>query len=451
VTRRAEGAKPLVQKAGLTYQLTAEDIGTTFTFSRVRRRSDALTGFMSVKTSLDVKTMSDNGILYVGSLNLIGPRVRAEFAKALTTKTPGFDIDWAELLDTFAEQVLVLEMAGEPIVEIGDMVVPRTAGAWAWEPFVPKGAPALFYGPGGSGKSRFALAGALSIQMGREILPNCPPHLKGNVLYLDWETDRDTVAERVQMICRGLGLPPVRISYRRCIRPLADDVEDLTAYVLQKNIVFLVVDSAGGAIGKQGEYGDANEGALRLFEALRIIGRPTAIVDHVSKQEMKMSGKVRGALPYGSIYKVNMARAAWEVRPIETASSDDESVHVSAFHHTKSNDSRLRPPFALRADFDEQQVAFSPYDGLLIEDDEEEGLRREVAVDPAGQIEQALRGSKMSMPDIAKYTGLKYDTVKKTLYRGKGKRFLKDEQNDLWTTATTKLTAIPGGGGGMVS
>lgn len=447
MTRRPdEGKPPVVRKAGMSYQLLFEDIATTLTLSRIRRRSDGIHGYLTARTTgLDVLTANNTGVLLVGAIHLDVPKQRKEFAAALATKTPGFDIDWLTWLDHFAERVNVMEMTGEPIVEIGDTPVPKTAGTWSWEPFVPKGAPALFYGPGGSGKSRFALAGAISVKMGREILPNCPPNVKGQPLYLDWETDRDTVAERVQMICAGLGQPPVSISYRRCVRPLADDVEELGSYIAAKEIVFLVVDSAAAAIGKQGEYGDANEGALRLFEALRILGLPTVLVDHISKQEMRMSGKVRGALPYGSIYKVNMARAAWEVRPVDV---NDDEVHVSAFHHTKSNDSRLRSPFGVRVAFDDTKVEFEAYDGPLSDADLDDDtfVRKVVPKDVSKQIEELLRGAKMEGPEIAKYLGIDNETIRKALNRGKGRRFIKDEVSGLWTAATTKLTILPGGG-----
>lgn len=445
MTRRPEGAaEPIVKKAGLTYQMIDEAIGTTWTLSRVRRRTDSLTGYMTVRTSLDIKTLDGKGILLVGSLNLLGPKVREEFAKQLALKTPDFKVDWKEQIDFMAERVLAMEMAGEPIEEVGTEKVVKTAGAWAIKPLVPKGAPALFYGPGGSGKSRFALAAALSIQMGREILPGCPPAMKGNVLYLDWETDKDTVVERLQMICRGLKVDPVKISYRRCIRPLADDAEELSAYIAAKQVVFMVVDSASAAIGRQGEYGDANEGTLKLFEAIRVIGIAAMIVDHVSKAEMRMTGKVRGALPYGSIYRVNMARAAWEVRPVEMPT--DDSTHVSSFHHTKANDSKLLSPFALRADFDEEQVTFGAFEGNLDEDEWTEPMKKVVAVDVPKRIEDLMRKSQpMSPGDIAGYLDVSSDTVRQALNRGAGKRFVKDEATGLWTTSAARLTSLPGG------
>lgn len=438
MSRRAEGKPPVVTKVGLGYRMDIEDLLTSFHFSRVRRRSGEITGYMTVRTKLPIKTIGDDGILYVGSLNISGPRVRAEFAKQLASRAPGYDIDWDGLLDFFDQTVNAHEVMGEPIKQVGAAPVPKTAGQWAIEPFVPRGAGALFYGPGGSGKSRLALASALSIQMGREIIPGCPPSIKGNVLYLDWETDGNTVAERIQQICRGINVPAVDINYRRCVRPFVDDVEELAYFVNANSIIYVVIDSVGMALGKQSDFADAADGALRLFDAIRVLGTSTMLVDHVSKSEMRMDGKVRGLIPYGSIYKVNLARAAWEVRPVENR---DDEAHVTAFYHTKANDTRLRDPFGIRADFTTTDtfdaVRFGTYDGPLgpvIEPDMSVGL----PANRADQIAELLDGAKMTANDIAKYLGIDNAGIVRTTLSRYPNRFAKD--GGYWRLATPRNT-----------
>ena len=412
---------PPVEKVGLGYQMRVPEIGVGFFLTRVRRRSDEIRGYLTVKARIaGVKTFGDY-ILMVGNLDIMGTRTRKDWATTLAARAPGVDIDWSWLLNYFAERIIAGEMEGEPILSIGSQPVPRTAGQWAINPLVPKGVASLLYAPGGSGKSQTALACALSIQLGREIIPGCPPAIKGNVLYLDWETQKEVLAERLQRICRGIGpdVAPPDIFYRRCIKPLADDAEELSSFVADKDIVFVVVDSCEPAMGRANEYGDANEKALRLFDALRLIGCSALVVDHVSKQEMSMTGRKRGKMPYGSVYKVNLARAAWEMKPVTTLS--DETIIVG-MHHTKANDSRLMDPIGLQIGFNNaepQTTTFRAHDGALetYEDADEDGRSYTPVATVEAQVSELLEDHRLTPVDTAKYLGLNYNSVRSAMNR----------------------------------
>lgn len=424
--------EPPVVRMGMGYTMEVPEIGTSFHLTRVRRRSDEVTGYMTVKTHLsNVRTFSDDKLM-VGSLNILGTRTRKDWATALKERTPGFDIDWNGLLTYFAERIISSEMEGEPIVEVGSQPVPQTSGAWAIKPFLPKGVTSILYAPGGSGKSQTALALSLSVRLGTEIVPGFSPSIVGPVLYLDWETQKEVIAERLQRICKGLGRPPMDIFYRRCVKPLADDAEEISWFVAQKGIVMLVVDSCEPAMGRGNEYGDANEKALRLFDAIRLIGVSTLVVDHVSKSEMRMNGKTSGLLPYGSIYKINLARSAWEMRPVQ--SMEDDSV-VVALHHTKANDSKLHEPIGIRISFrseDTDVTSFHKYDGPI--DDAHSRPEEIVMPSPSkSRIMELVDESRMRPADIARVLNMPEGTVRSTLKRGLDDGTFVKDANDLWT------------------
>lgn len=348
------------EKVGLGYRLWPinEEVNAELRLTRLKRSSQELHGRLQVRCNFaGVKTV--NGILHSARFNLSSATTRASLAKILAGRTPGFeDMDWADALEALCLFVDEAETKGEPVVGIGQPVVEREHGRYALDPLVTAHVASLLYGPGGAGKSVLALAGALSIAVGREIIPGIPPAIKGPVLYLDWETDAYVVNERLWALCRGAKIEPANVSYRRCNRPLADDAEELSALVAELGVVYLVIDSCGPAMGTSGEYGDANESTLRLFEAIRHIGVTTQIVDHVSKQEMRSkSGRVTGLLPYGSIYKVNLARAAWELRNGTTENDDD--LRISLFN-TKANDARIHEPINLLVEWEPHEILFRP-------------------------------------------------------------------------------------------
>ena len=94
-------------------------------------------------------------------------------------------------------------------------------------------------------------------------------------------------------------------------RPLADDVERLAAYISEENIGLLIVDSAGMAIGaKDGD--NWNDGAMRLYAALRQFQTTTLLIDHVAGADLKTSGPT--SKMYGGIYKYNLARKIFELQ-----------------------------------------------------------------------------------------------------------------------------------------
>lgn len=335
------------ERIGLGHRVVADRAQSKISVTRVKRRSDGIHGEIKVEANLaGVKTI--DGVMHMARFNLSSSASRASLAKLLEQRTPGMDMDWFDGLEALCQRVMIVESSGQPFLEVGNQVIDRAGLKYLIDPVVPANVTTLLYGPGGSGKSVIALAMAMSIKHEHEIIPGLVPTTRGNVLYLDWETDAPVINERAQAIGAGAGIAPGTILYRRCIKPLADEAEDIANAVAERDIALVVIDSAGMAMGAGGEYGDANESTLRMFDAIRYINTTAVVVDHVSKQEMRSKGKVSGLLPYGSIYKVNLARSAWEVR--NGTSEDDETVRV-ALIHTKANDSRLLPQVGLEVEW----------------------------------------------------------------------------------------------------
>lgn len=417
-------------KQGMGYLLRVLDSATTIRLHRIKRRSEEISGDVLIRCRITgVKTFKDD-VLYTARLNLSSPAARQKMAEVLKLRTPGVNADWPGWLDILAQSVMGALAEGEPIAEIGFDAVDWEQPRYAVMPLSPLGEPALLYGPGGSGKSLLALTMAVATASGRELLPGTTQQLKGPVLYLDWETNRQKINRRIISIAKGADMEvPRGIFYRRQYRPLAEDVEELALFVADHKIGFVVIDSAAQAIGHQGDYGDANEGALRLFEGIRLLGEvSTVIVDHVSKQELTLAGK-KGRVPYGSVYKINYSRAAWEVRPQE-AQQMEGKLRV-ALHDFKRNDDAEHPPIGIQIDWKLDSIAFEKDDVAAIEAKHPEAK----VIAPASLVKmmlELLEGSRMKAPAIAASLGASADTVRTELNRNSN--FERDEHGFWYIT-----------------
>lgn len=425
------------EKVGMGYRCWDDKIQTEFRLTHIKRSRGDLTGELSVITNL-ATAKTHKGVLHVARFNVLSSTSRSSLAKMLEKRTPGMDMDWFDGLEWLCQNVIISEARGEEINEVG--ISPRTPPGHQYmvEPLIMKGRPALLFGPGGVGKSLLALTCGLSVAVGREIIPGIPPAVHGPVLYLDWETTAEVINDRIQAIAAGHKFKPEGMFYRRCVRPLADDAEELSAIVAQKKIVLVIVDSAAYAMGSQGEYGDANESVLRMHEALRLIGVTSQIVDHVNKTDAR--GKGGTASPYGSAYKTNAARISWEVR--KSPSTNGLAINL---YHAKSNDTQLLPPIGLTLDWEEDTISFHQSEVL----EEEETGRGETTAERI--VDVVSGGEHWELQAVSKIlSDISYDTIKKTVQRLVARSILhKDDAGRIFEPPKPgyKLRSLPGSSG----
>jgi hypothetical protein len=338
-------------KAGLGYALHVDRDATEMVVGRLTKSRGELHGMLRVQSALPA-VRSVDGTLFSARANLSSDTARKTIAKALNERAPAAGIDWLLLLDEFCTRVLAAEQAGEPVIMVG--ALPRPVGIiWRLEPLLPAGKPVVLYGEGGTGKSTLAAMVAVSVETGVTIVDGFIPH-QAPVLYLDWEADRDEINDRIRGVAIGANIPHVvQVRYRGCAGPLADQAEEIAGLVAEIGAGLVIVDSIGLAAGTSSDGADAAESALRMFSAFRLISSARAgcsvlAIDHVSKNETEQTH--RAARPYGSIYKVNLARAMFEVRRLE---DEREASSTIGLYNTKSNVRALIPPIALRLDYDE--------------------------------------------------------------------------------------------------
>lgn len=342
-----------VERLGLGYQATAYD-GVTITLSRLREARGELSAEMAVERW--------GQHLYQARFNLSAGQARASTA-ALLEKHPfgkagrGMNpIDWREVLEQLAVQVLALERAGDPTETIGDrplaMVAPRVI-----DPYLPE-AVSLLWAPQGTGKSTFAVAVALTLETYAEVIPGWHPRTERRVMVLDWEASGQEWNDRLLRVAAGVGLEPPVIAYRRMRRPLADHVEDLAAEMDRRSIGFLVVDSFEKAAGAMADGSTYEDKANRMFTALDRLAVPALVLDHIAGEDLRGGPSKVTPKSIGSVLKGAWARATYDLKrdPTASATGRDELV----LHNVKMNDAAQLPPFefAIVTDGDRGPIRF---------------------------------------------------------------------------------------------
>jgi hypothetical protein len=252
-----------------------------------------------------VELRMDDGIpVAQGQQNLMAVRSTQPF---LADVDDADTVPWrAGLRQAFYETINAWR-EGAPTVDLA--TIESSGLEWILDPLVEAGGNTRIIAPGGSGKSLFAMALALAVSTGSSEFLGLKPRVTGPVLYLDWETNAATHAQRIKALCAPAGVPFSRdlVYYRFEDAPLARSVQAVSRAVRETGAIMLVVDSAMMAAGTSGQSsGEDTTG--NLFTALRQIAKPAAVVDHKSSEAIRTQ-RLGG---YGSVYKENLARLQYE-------------------------------------------------------------------------------------------------------------------------------------------
>ena len=269
--------------------------------------------------------------IFRGRLGLLSRSGIKGAVDTLNRRVPGEP--WADLIDDVCDRALNNQKTRMRPKIVGLKEPERERPAYQVWPLLPSRQPTIIYGQGGIGKSWLAVYLCALVDNGLTV--NGLKADPGNSLYVDWETDRDTIDARAWAVKRGE--PQIDggwgLRYQSAQGPLIDWIDTLAAYVTAEKFDLVVFDSVGLALG-----GDANdaETVLAFFGALRQLEATTLLVDHMTKGP---DSQERGA--FGSVYKRNSARSLWEMRQSQNGEM------TMGLYHRKANNSRLSPPVGL--------------------------------------------------------------------------------------------------------
>lgn len=421
-----------VEKDGLGYVADIPDEGIRIHVDRLSESRGELTGELTVQRAPD-------GHLMRSRINLVSQRTRSDTAKFLGTRSSG--VDWTGLLETFALKVLDLERRGEPATLIGNRP-PRGAPDWMLHPILLRGVATLLYGEGGTGKSTFTAAVAASVATGVPLLEGWHVPAPSPVLVLDWEADGDDWNDIVSAICAGMSVPPPPIYHMPCGASLPAQLHRIAREVDDKGAKLVIVDSVGLATPSAREGTDANESALRLFSALRVLGVTSLLIDHVAKSAVGNEGSAMG--PYGSIYKTNSARAVYELRA--SPEPDPDGTRHLALIHRKGNRTAKQPTQGIRVSRDDAHI-------YLEAEPVDDSPRLASALSLQERIRRALLEARrpMTAKELASDLGTNSAVVNTTLMRATGLfiRTGSEGRENLWGVLSNTLDNNSNNGAGM--
>lgn len=330
---------PTIRANAGIYDLLWENEQVAIRIDRIRESHEHVTCEIVVKT-LRPGTPQH---LHQARLTLTSTTARQTLVKQLCQRSDE-DI-WMDIVEQACVEVLAAYRKGEPVVELHE-AKSREGPRFRLSPLLLDGHPNYIYGDGSTGKSYLATYFAVLISSGFHKCGLDP--LPANILYLDYEMSEDLMKERMLAIEQGLGEGDCSsIQYRFCVQPLANEIEAIQAIVAEKEIEFVVVDSAGPALG--GERGDPKDPVIEYFRALRSLRCGSLTTDHITKDNTSRK-------PYGSVYKFNLARNVYELR--KEQGEDERSIQVGLYHR-KNNFGRLLPSRGFNLDFTDTATTFS--------------------------------------------------------------------------------------------
>ena len=256
-----------------------------------------------------------------GQQNIMSPRAAQPFIEGAKAKKG----DWAEGLRIAFHQLLLEHRDPSETVDL--TTITPTGLEWVVEPLIERGGNTRLIAAGGSGKSIMTLACLLTIATGNRKFLGLDAAITGPVLYLDWEANAGTHAQRLHALCDPIGaaLPDRdQLIYQYHAAPLARSAQSVRRTCEKFGVVAMAVDSKVMAAGPSGQS-SGEDAAVGLFTALREIGRPSVIVDHKTKEDIA-KGKKGG---YGSVYNQNLARLEWEMGKYSRVSKNKRTFVLS--------------------------------------------------------------------------------------------------------------------------
>ena len=383
-----------------------------------------------MKCRLTIKTTS-HGYLYGPiSFDLLSGTKRLEAVRALKQRQ---DEDWATILEYVCRLAVSSLESSSEFVDMTTYKRPEgKRNTWLIDGFLAKNKPTLIYADGGTGKSMFTVALAMSVSSGLNIIPELEVNEStgGSVVYLDWEAELEDHDERTEWICNGLNLDrqwevnDFNIHYIRCRTSIFQMQIQIQKRIEETGAQLLVVDSLVPSVDSDANDADT---ARRFYQVLRSLDIPSLIISHTTKNPGDVDSKAK---PFGSAYWWNQARSVWEIRKEQSAGDNYTDL---AIINRKSNNWSIVEPIGVRMITEDMQssepkVTFEPITLAT----QNNSLSKVVPI--KARIMSLLNGTieGMSVKDIADELEENMDSVRQALRRGLGSAFIQsvDQTNN---------------------
>lgn len=359
----------------------------------------------------------NSGHIYRSNLRLTSASGKESFIRAIRKSQVGIRQDlktpWEQLVESVCEITLDAVATSMPEEILSDLPdEDEEPMPFLIHPIIPENQATLLFAERGSGKSTLACLLSILVQSGHQSEELGLRVKQANVLYLDWENQRKGLIRRWKSLCLGFEIPIQGIVRQGLYSPFEDQIDVIREKIVKHRIGFVIVDSFGFACGP-GNHNDP-EPIQRFFRNLNSLGITSLVLDHVAKN----TGEDFKPTPFGSSYKENSARASWNL--VKSEGAYEESRMVVSLRLSKFNDVPFIKPLGYEIFFDRPEGA-EPYNFNCIrvkkhDPRDDPDLRRTLT--SHAQITHLLSdGRPRTVDDISDETGLKDETVRKTLLR----------------------------------
>ena len=337
--RLTTNSGPSIIQKGSGYILSWPTHGVEARVSRLRETAIQHSAEVSIRLNGEGVTRS--------VFNLLSESGRTDMWRKLKRRrSPDHypDLDWEKIVEELAAVVLDSVREGDPEQVLGDLSTHRPV-TFLVKPFLIDREPNMIWADAGSGKSLFVLFLGVLLDTGyidTDLKMTVQPDEENKrVLYLDWETKFDRVADRCKRIHNGLDLAEKsNIIYRRCTQPLVHDADRYLDLIDRYKVGLIIIDSMGLACPGLEEADPVNQ----FFRTLSWMDRTSLIVSHPTK-----AGQL-----FGSNYVFANLRNIWQLK---RSPGMPRTIDLSMFHR-KVNDAPRMSAVGWNIDFSDDQITF---------------------------------------------------------------------------------------------
>lgn len=291
------------------YVFNWPDFGVEVILERFSERSDDI----AVEATVNLDHPLHGGRLYSGRLLLIGPNSKRDIARMLHERDE--EMDWAGMLEQVCLQARDRYRRGEPPVDLATVEFTEQP-RFLLQPFIVRNGISILYGDGATAKSLFTMRWCA--QLASEGI---------NSLYLDWEDDAVTHAERLHAVRCGMDADEFagHVYYQHRSVPLAASVREVRRFMAENQIEHIVIDSVGMAAGDPNDHGLV----IEAVRAARSLGVASTLIHHLPKDQRDKTK------PFGSVYASNEARITWLIEKAQEEEQDEMAVALTNYKYNR--------------------------------------------------------------------------------------------------------------------